>query len=170
VNVKPDRTVVIIGASSSIGRAISARFRNPMSRIITTYSSHYPASPEEEASALHLDLRDEAGIDIFVQHVKEISPRIDIAIFLSGILPGKSLETYEFSEVDEVMSINFSSQAKVLMRMLPLLSDRSRLLMFSSISAQRGSFDPIYAASKEPSSHLSNLLQPDFRRGHASTQ
>lgn len=141
-------TVVIVGASSSIGRAISARFRSPVARVITTYSSHVPVSPEEQAGALHLDLRNDAGIDTFVQQVKDISPRIDIAIFLSGILPGKSLERYEFSEIDEVMSVNFNGQAKVLMRLLPLLTARSRLLMFSSISAQRGSFDPIYAASK----------------------
>lgn len=142
------KTAIIVGASSSIGRAISARFRGPAARVITTYASQAPVSPEERTGALHLDLRDDAGIDAFVRQVKDISPRIDIAIFLSGILPGKSLNAYEFSEIDEVMSINFSGQAKVLLRMLPLLTARSRVLMFSSISAQRGSFDPIYAASK----------------------
>lgn len=140
--------VVIVGASSSIGRAIAARFRKSVARVITTYASHAPTSPEEQAGALHLDLRDDAGIDGFVRRVRDITPRIDIAIFLSGILPGKSLDGYAFSEIDEVMSVNFNGQAKLILKMLPLLSSRSRLLMFSSISAQRGSFDPIYAASK----------------------
>ena len=143
----PD-TVVIIGASSSIGRAISDRFRSPTVRVIGTYASHVPARPAEQVNALHLDLRNDAAIDAFVQKIKILSPRIDIAIFLPGVLPGKSLEEYGFSEIDEVMSINFNGQAKVMMRMLPLLTGRSRVLMFSSISAQRGSFDPIYAASK----------------------
>lgn len=141
-------TVVIIGASSSIGREISSRFQCPMTRVLTTYSSRMPTSSAEQANALHLDLRDNASIDGFVQEIKGITRRVDVAIFLSGILPGKNLGGYEFSEIDEVMSINFNGQAKVLMRMLPLLTARSRLLMFSSISAQRGSFDPIYAASK----------------------
>lgn len=141
-------TVVIIGASSSIGREISARFQSPMTRVLTTYSSQTPASTAEQRNAFHLDLRDDASIDSFVQGIKSISPRVDVAIFLSGILPGKSLGGYEFPEIDEVMSINFNGQAKLLVKMLPLLTERSRLLMFSSISAQRGSFDPIYAASK----------------------
>lgn len=46
------------------------------------------------------------------------------------------------------MSINFSGQAKVLLRLLPLFTSRSCVLMCSSISAHRGSYDPIYAASK----------------------
>lgn len=149
MKAEPDvETVVIIGASSSIGREISARFQGPMTRVLTTYSSRVPTSSAEQTHALHLDLRDNASIDGFVQEIKGITPRIDVAIFLSGILPGKSLGGYEFSEVDEVMSINFNGQAKLLTKMLPLLTERSRLLMFSSISAQRGSFDPIYAASK----------------------
>jgi 3-oxoacyl-[acyl-carrier protein] reductase len=74
--------------------------------------------------------------------------RIDVVIFMSGILPGKDLKGYAFEEVDEVIAVNFSGQAKVLVRMLPLMTERSRLLMFSLIAAQRGSFDPIYAASK----------------------
>ncbi|HCY16755.1 MAG TPA: hypothetical protein DHV21_12400 [Curvibacter sp.] len=141
-------TVVIIGASSSIGREISSRFQSPMTRVLTTYSSRKPAASTEQTNALHLDLRDNASIDGFVQEIKNISPRVDVAIFLSGILPGKSLGGYEFSEIDEVMSVNFNGQAKLLAKMFPLLTERSRLLMFSSISAQRGSFDPIYAASK----------------------
>ena len=141
-------TVVIIGGSSSIGHAILSRFLSPMARVITTYASQAPVSTEEQAYALHLDLGDNRSIEGFVQQLKNISLRIDVAIFLSGLLPGKSLNDYEFSEIDELMSVNFSGQAKVLMRILPLLTERSRLLMFSSISAQRGSFDPIYAASK----------------------
>lgn len=139
-------TVVIVGASSSIGRAISSRF-SMADRVITTYSSRIPEESDER-NAFHLDLREDLSIERFVEQLKKISLRIDVVIFLSGILPGKDLKGYAFEEVDEVMAVNFSGQAKVLMRMLPLLTERSRLLMFSSISAQRGSFDPIYAASK----------------------
>jgi NAD(P)-dependent dehydrogenase (short-subunit alcohol dehydrogenase family) len=141
-------TVVIVGASSSIGRAISSRFSSA-DRVITTYTSRMPeGSDEHNALHLHLDLREDLSIERFVEQLKKISRRIDVVVFLSGILPGKDLKGYAFEEVDEVMAVNFSGQAKVLMRMLPLLTERSRLLMFSSISAQRGSFDPIYAASK----------------------
>ncbi len=141
-------TVLIVGASSSIGREISAQFRSASMRVITTHTSTPPHEAGEQSDALFLDLRDDESIDVFAHKLKELTPRIDIAIFLAGILPGKNLAKYGFAEIDEVMAVNFNGQAKLLMRMLPLLTTRSRLIMFSSISAQRGSFDPIYAASK----------------------
>jgi 3-oxoacyl-[acyl-carrier protein] reductase len=138
-------TVVIVGASSSIGKAIAARF-SQAERVITTYSSRIPEESDE--NTLHLDLREDLSIERFTKQLKKIALSIDVVIFLSGILPGKDLKGYLFEEVDEVMAVNFNGQAKLMMRMLPMLTERSRLLMFSSISAQRGSFDPIYAASK----------------------
>jgi 3-oxoacyl-[acyl-carrier protein] reductase len=46
------------------------------------------------------------------------------------------------------MSVNCKGQEKLIMSILSMLTSRSRLLLSSSISARRGSFDPIYAASK----------------------
>ena len=158
-------TVVIIGGSSSVGREISSRFQSPMTRVLTTYSSRTPGSSKEQTNAFHLDLRNDSSIDGFVQEIKGITPRVDVAIFLSGKLPGKSLGEYEFSEIDEVVSINFSGQAKLLLKMFPLLTERSRLLMFSSISAQRGSFDPIYAASKGALLSFVKSLSTQLPRG-----
>jgi 3-oxoacyl-[acyl-carrier protein] reductase len=139
-------SIVIVGASSSIGAAIAERFRNPSTRVITTYASSAPASASPDE--LFLDLTDNASIDAFARQLATLAPAVDVAIFLAGILPGKSLQDYEFDMIDTVMSVNFNGQAKLLKRMLPLLTPRSRLLLCSSISAQRGSFDPIYAASK----------------------
>jgi 3-oxoacyl-[acyl-carrier protein] reductase len=141
-------TVVIIGASASIGSAIAARFRSASAHVITTYTSRPPSGAGEQPGALFLDLRDDASIEAFARQIEKLSPRIDVAIFLSGVLPGKNLGEYEFADIDRVMAVNFNGQAKLIKRMLPLLAARSRLLLFSSISAQRGSYDPIYAASK----------------------
>lgn len=141
-------TVLIVGASSSIGSEISTLFRNASMQVITTYISTLPGEGVRKADALHLDLRVDESIESFTQKLQNRSPRIDIAIFLAGILPGKNLEKYEFSDIDEVMAVNFNGQAKLILKILPMLTTQSRLLLFSSISAQRGSFDPIYAASK----------------------
>lgn len=141
-------TVLIVGASSSIGREISACFQGASMKVIATYTSTPPREGGGQLDALFLDLRNDKSIDDFMHQVATITSKIDIAIFLAGILPGQNLAAYEFAEIDEVMAVNFNGQAKLLMRLLPLLTMRSRLLLFSSISAQRGSFDPIYAASK----------------------
>jgi 3-oxoacyl-[acyl-carrier protein] reductase len=141
-------TVLIVGASSSIGSEISTLFRSAQMRVITTYTSTPLSGANTQPDVLHLDLRLDESIETFAQKLAQITPRIDVAIFLAGILPGKNLGKYEFSDIDEVMAINFNGQAKLILKILPMLTARSRLLLFSSISAQRGSFDPIYAASK----------------------
>ena len=141
-------TVLIVGASSSIGSEISSLFQNASMRVITSYTSTLPCDVNEGTEALHLDLTSDESINKFAKKLKEITPRIDVAIFLAGILPGNNLEQYEFAGIDKIMAINFNGQAKLIMKILPMLTARSRLLLFSSISAQRGSFDPIYAASK----------------------
>ena len=64
------------------------------------------------------------------------------------------------------MSVNFNGQAKLIMSILSMLTPRSGLLLFSSISVQRGSYDPIYAASKGALLSLVKSLAKSLPRGY----
>lgn len=147
-NVNLQNTAVIVGASSSIGFEISQKFIKYGFDVVGTYSVGKKNLQSAISLDYQLDLFSDASIEKFSIDLKSANKKIDVLIFLAGILPGKSLEDYEFSEIDKVMGINFGGQAKVLTKMIPLLSNQACILMFSSISARRGSFDPIYAASK----------------------
>jgi 3-oxoacyl-[acyl-carrier protein] reductase len=140
--------IVIIGADSSIGKAIISKFRSPTTRIIATYFIKQDIGSEESIYPIKLDLTNKQSIDQFERNVKSILPHINTAIFLSGILPGKNLEEYNEADIEKVMAINFTGQAKVIKGLLPLFASGSQIIMISSVSAQRGSYDPIYAASK----------------------
>lgn len=142
------QNVLIIGSSSVIAKEISLRFREESMRVIETYTLNKPKILNEQSTALYLDLRSDESINTFVENLNKICTEIDVAIFLSGVLYGKSLDKYELSDIDEVMSVNFNGHAKLISKIVPFFTENSRLLLFSSISAQRGSFDPIYAASK----------------------
>jgi NAD(P)-dependent dehydrogenase (short-subunit alcohol dehydrogenase family) len=157
--------VLIIGASSSIGNEISSIFRDASMRVITTYSSTPPTDDYKPADVFQLDLAVNESIETFTESLKRKVNKVDIAIFLAGILPGKQLATYKFSEIDDVISVNFNGQAKLIQGIFPLLSSRSRLLLFSSISGQRGSFDPVYAASKGALLSLVKSLIFELPRG-----
>ena len=141
-------TIVILGASSSLGFEISQKFIKNGFDFIGTYSAHRKNFQSTISLDFQLDLFSDESIEKFSSDLKRTGKKIDVLIFLAGILPGKSLEDYEFSEIDKVIGVNFSGQAKVLSKIIPLLSSSACILMFSSISARRGSFDPIYAASK----------------------
>lgn len=162
---KTMENVLIIGASSSIGNEISSVFRDASRRVITTYSSKSPGDEQDPADAFQLDLAMNESIETFTENLKSKIKKVDIAIFLSAVLPGKQLTQYKFSEIDNVMAVNFNGQAKLIQGILPLLNSRSRLLLFSSISGQRGSFDPVYAASKGALLSLVKSLIFELPRG-----
>ena len=143
-----ENNIIIVGASSSIGSAIISKFRSPSTRIIATYHSKQNIKNEENIYHLKLDLKKNKSIENLIKEVHPIASHIDTAIFLAGILPGKNLKEYNLSDIERVMTVNFTGQAKVIKGLLPLLDSDSQIIMVSSISAQRGSYDPIYAASK----------------------
>ena len=74
-------TVVIVGASSSIGRAISSRF-SAAERVITTYSSRMPEDSDEHT--FHLDLREDVSIERFVRTTQENLFADRCCYFLAG--------------------------------------------------------------------------------------
>jgi 3-oxoacyl-[acyl-carrier protein] reductase len=142
------KDIMIVGASSSIGDSILSKFRSPSTRIIASYYSNKDINIGDSIHSLVLDLKKDQSIEIFIREVHSITSHIDTAIFLAGILPGKNLQEYKKADIEKVMTINFTGQTKVIKGILPLLDSDSQIIMISSISAQRGSYDPIYAASK----------------------
>ena len=120
----------------------------PSNRIIATYHSKQATIHEENIHNIELDLKKNDSIEDFIKEVSSVTSHIDTAIFLAGILPGKNLKEYNPDDIEEVMAVNFTGQARVIKGLLPLFDSDSQIIMISSISAQKGSYDPVYAASK----------------------
>lgn len=140
--------IIIVGGSSSIGNSIISRFHSSSNRIIASYFSKQCIKSGKNIHPLRLDLKKNKSIENFIKEVQAIVSHVDTAIFLAGILPGKNLKEYNLADIEKVMTVNFTGQAKVIKGLLPLFDSDSQIIMISSISAQRGSYDPIYAASK----------------------
>ena len=141
-------SIIIVGGSSSIGNAIISRFHSPSNRIIASYFSRQRIKSGKNIHSLKLDLKSNKSIEYFIKKARAMTSHIDAAIFLAGILPGKNLKEYNPADIENVLAVNFAGQAKVIKGLLPLFNPDSQIIMVSSISAQRGSYDPIYAASK----------------------
>jgi 3-oxoacyl-[acyl-carrier protein] reductase len=160
-------TVLVIRANSTIGIAMVREFINHGDVVIATYCKSNPKFVHRDVKWVHLDLTDEKSIEIFTKGLAKSKLRIDSAIFVSGALPGKSLENYSYKKMNTVMDVNFLGQAKCVQALLPLLNSPSQILMISSVSGERGSYDPIYAASKGAVSafvkSLATWLPPQVR-------
>jgi 3-oxoacyl-[acyl-carrier protein] reductase len=139
---------VVVGASSSIGIELLTRFRAKNTFTIGTFNTFHDHTSSDEEIFLHLDLGSDESIQDFVFKVGCLVSHIDTIVFLSGVLPGKNLSEYLLIDLEDVITVNFSGQVKLIKSLLPFLDNRSHIIMISSISAQRGSYDPIYAASK----------------------
>jgi 3-oxoacyl-[acyl-carrier protein] reductase len=146
--MEQEKNVIIVGGSSSIGNSIISKFRSPSTNIIASYFTKKEIKPDDRIHPVKLDLNNDQSTEEFIEEVKSIIPHINTAIFLAGILPGKNLKEYDKTDMEKVMMVNFTGQAKVLKGLLPLFASGSQIIMISSISAQKGSYDPIYAASK----------------------
>lgn len=140
---------LVVGASSSIGPDVVQAFQQAGCKVTGTARAPATTSEANHPESTHvLDLADRASIDDFVAaHVSTQTP-LDIVVMLAGLLPGQALKDYHDDTMDAVMTCNFTGQARLIQRLLPHLAPRSHVIMVSSISGERGSFDPIYAASK----------------------
>jgi NAD(P)-dependent dehydrogenase (short-subunit alcohol dehydrogenase family) len=143
------RTIVILGGSSSIGKAIIDKFDTKDNKVISTYFSEDDfVNSSKNDKTFWLDLDSKESILEFSEKLISEKISVDVLVSLAGILPGKNLSEYSFEEIDKVLSINFTGQAKLIKNIIPLLTKKSRILLLSSISAQKGSYDPVYSASK----------------------
>ena len=145
---RPPRRVLLVGASSSFGPELARLFLQAGDAVLATTRSggagHLPAGVTVAA----LDLTQAASLDgLAAQDVPRFGV-LDVVIFMAGLLPGKPLAAYDDALQQAVMDINFTGQAALLRRLLPCLSHGAQVWMVSSISGERGSFDPVYAASK----------------------
>jgi len=142
-----NKTLLIVGGSSSIGDFVINKFDTNGYDVISSFSSN-KTNNDKVLKNIQLDLTSNTSIKLFIKELSEANKSINAVVFLSGVLPGKSLSEYSMEDINKVFSINIIGQIQLISMLQPIKSRKVRILMMSSISAQRGSFDPIYASSK----------------------
>lgn len=138
------KNILIVGASASIGGEIISVFYEKDCNILATYNKTKLHFKNKNINSVQLDIQDKKSRnDLF-----ELINNIDVVVFLPGVLPGKNLEKYSDEEIESLINLNLSSQITTIKGILPKINKGGRILFLSSISGEKGSFDPIYAASK----------------------
>ncbi len=141
------RNVLLVGGSSSIGPAIVDRYSAAGDHVTATYHSHPPANPSATAAYIQADITDPQDRAALTTAVADRGG-LDVVLLFAGLLPGNNLPAYDPALAERVVDVNFTGQALLLQALLPHLRDPSSVLVMSSVSGQRGSFDPFYAAAK----------------------
>jgi 3-oxoacyl-[acyl-carrier protein] reductase len=143
------KNVLIIGGGASIAEEVIDSFLAKGANLMVTINERNPSYlVRNKIKITQLDLTSSMSLDKFCKESLAAFGNIDILIFLTGLLPGKSLAEYDDELIEKVMKVNFTGQALFLRRVLANINQGSAIVILSSISGERGSFDPIYAAAK----------------------
>lgn len=147
-NHNPDKIALVIGASSSIGESVCTALLREHNQVIGTYHSSSLDFEYRDLISKNLDITDSASRSKLIASLEFSKIELDTVVMLSGAIVGCSLSEYTDELAYQSAAINFVGQGLILRDLLPLLSKPATIILVSSIAAERGSFDPFYAASK----------------------
>lgn len=146
------RTILVTGASSGIGRAIAKKLLQSGHRVIGTsrdcskFNQHNP-----DFVPLELDLADTGGLVEKTRFLEKTFPELDAMILCAGYGQFGSLEEFSYSQIQSLMTVNFTAQALLVRGLIPALKkkDRSDVIFIGSEAALKGSRKgAVYCASK----------------------
>jgi NAD(P)-dependent dehydrogenase (short-subunit alcohol dehydrogenase family) len=174
-----NRTAVVTGAASGIGRAIAISLAvrgcnlalcdvNDNGLYATSASINTPSwsGAPLRVTQHHLDVSDRAAIAAFPVEVLAAHPGVDILVNNAGVALGGTFEQVSEEDFDWLLSINLFGVVRMTRAFLPLLhkSDDARLVNLSSIF---GVITPpgqtAYCASKFAVRGFSNSLRMELR-------
>jgi len=146
------RTILVTGASSGIGRAVSRRLLQQghkvigSSRKISRFEVSHPAF-----FPLELDLAQLKDVELVGKRLQKDFPELDAVIFAAGYGLFGGLEQCSFAQIERLLTVNFTAQAFLTRALLPQLKKKHHcnLIYIGSEAALKGSRNgSIYCASK----------------------
>jgi len=146
------RTVLVTGASSGIGRAIAKRLLQQGHHVIgVSRNSQKFTHALDNFTAVQLDLSHTSSLPAQLNTLAKDFPDIDAVVFSAGIGQFGSIEEFSYSQIEALMTINFTSQVFLTRALLPSLKRKTRadLIYIGSEAALKGSRKgTMYCASK----------------------
>ena len=146
------RTVLVTGASSGIGRAVAQNLLQQGHTVIgVSRDCRKFTRRMENFSSVELDLSRLSELPQKIRQLQQMFPEIDAVVFSAGMGRFGSVEEFSYSQIEALMTINFTSQVFLTKALLPALKLKanSDLIFIGSEAALKGSRKgAIYCASK----------------------
>ena len=144
------KNLLIVGSSSTLGKKLS---KNLSDRNLNIYQT---SNQKNIKNSIKCNFEDADSIQESVRKINALKVSFDYIFFLQGELLGKSLYKYKNDEIMKNLNINLLSCVQIIKNVK--LSKNSLAIFVSSVSGQRGSYDPIYAAGKSALINLTKSL------------
>ena len=169
------RTILITGASSGIGAAMSRLFSQEGARLVLcarrvdrlqALADELRAAHDAEIHTLHLDVRDRKSVESLLDHIPEAWRSIDVLINNAGLSRGlEPLHKNDPDDWEEMISTNVTGLLYVTRQILPGMVARKKgdILNIGSTSSHevypRGA---VYCATKHAVDAITRGLRMDL--------
>jgi len=146
------RTILVTGASSGIGRAVASKLLKQGHRVLgASRDCSKFCQKIDDFIPVQLDLTRLAELPQKMRDVERQFPELDAVVFCAGKGQFGSVEEFSYAQIEELMALNFTSQAFLVRALLPGLKrkEHSDLIFIGSEAALKGSRKGgLYCASK----------------------
>jgi len=140
------KNILIIGGSSKVGQMVISKLDRKKYNIYCTFNK--TKIKNAEIKSFKVNLGNLRNAENFIVKIKKLKIKIDTMIFLQGKIHAKNLDKYNNKKILELFNINLISTILLIKRLHNIFNKNSLVIFISSISAVKGSYDSIYAASK----------------------
>ncbi len=146
------RTVLVTGASSGIGRAIARNLLQQGHQVLgVSRDCSQIVQHGDNFISVQLDLSRLKDIPKKMRELELAYPEFDAVIFCAGKGQFGSVEEFSYTQIEDLMTLNFTSQIFMVKALLPALKrkEHSDLIFIGSEAALKGSRKgALYCASK----------------------
>ena len=144
--VQHNKTALVTGASRGIGRATALALAETGAHVLV----HYGRSAQEaqslvesihskggHADAIEADLGTPEGAMLLAKEVRSIvGDRLDVLVLNAGISKAARIADFTVEDFDNLFATNVRSPFFLVQQLLPILSERSNIIVISSLGAR----------------------------------
>ncbi|MGR9074490.1 MAG: SDR family oxidoreductase [Gammaproteobacteria bacterium] len=164
------RTVLVTGAGSGIGRAVAKKLLREGCRVIGTSRDAGRFQRDDPGFIpFTLDLSDLDQVAEAVAELNRSHPEIDSAVLCAGYGRFGSLEEFSYSQIQDLITVNFTAQVFLVRGLVPPLKKKKRgdVVFIGSEAALKGSRKgALYCAGKFALRGFSQALREECARSH----
>jgi short-subunit dehydrogenase len=169
-----EKIIVVTGATSGIGKAISEQLKKSKAKLILLGRdfSKVGALLREDESCFHykVDLTDHQQIMDFTQSIKNKFEKIDFLIHSAGILISGNMDKVDIASLDQQYLVNCRAPYLLTQQLLPEIKIADGTIVFVNSTTGLKAWEGIgqYSASKFALKAVADSLRCELKNDHVN--